>query len=132
MGNNNSNSYSIEKFIGELNIRELHNVPNTEIKDKLANILDLFQKHNNYYINLKKQEDSTFLGTANLQNEKITEENEFESPDKENSGEDEERRKTYQFCNIITFMMKLNFQSEFHYLYLMLLDIYAFLSKYSY
>jgi hypothetical protein len=127
MGNQQSNEYSLDKFITELNIREIHNVQDSEIKIKLESICGLFRSNKEYYSNYKKTEENISGGSNDVKHDNNEDDLTSFQPEEEVSYD--ELKKTKKFCNLITFMIKLSFHKEFHDNYLMIIEMMGFLCK---
>jgi hypothetical protein len=114
MGNKTSNSYSIDKLISEVNIKILLNIPSEEIKLMLENILSLFKEDNQYFTNYLKTERAEYNTISKSKNVNNNDNEEIES-------------KSAKFCNLISFMIKMNFSKEYYMNYILILKIMKFL-----
>ena len=114
MGNQSSN-YTIEKFLAEFDTSNLNQMQDKEIREKLESVLSIFRQDKNYYSSLKKED--------NLQNA-IDFGSKYQN---EISDEEKSLSKTWRFCNLITFYIKITFVDKD--IPSLILDIFSLLSK---
>jgi hypothetical protein len=111
MGNKVSNNYSVEKFVNEINLKNLINIPEEEIKQKLMFVLEIFSSDKEAFKNLLAMEEDT--------------------KKKKQEGEDkkDEEFNSHRFCKIISSIIKHNFTSDNDIIYKYIIDIMSFLCK---
>jgi hypothetical protein len=129
MGNQQSNIYTIDKFIGQINFKELHTMPCEDLQNKLDNLLVTLNNDKNAYTLFKQNEENSSL-TSNKMNVARHHEDEEEKDDEDEEDMDaEEASKSKKFFKIITSLININLYEGFHGIYLTLLKIMHHLSK---
>lgn len=124
MGNNNSIAYSIEKFVADVNTKDLHNINPDELKLKVVLLLDIFEKDNKAYTHFKRREEATLISNKNI-SLKEGDENIYE--DEEDDMDIEEVSKSKKFLNVLTYLINLNFSAQLTDMYLILIKIMSYL-----
>lgn len=128
MGNKHSNE-PLENFVQELSLRELHNIPDADIKIKLESILSYFRSNKNYFSECRIEEDRERNLGNHFGASSGGQKDSGEIAEDEEEANEDDMRKTRRFCKVITFMIKLSFSSEFQDNYLLLLEIMTYMSK---
>jgi hypothetical protein len=123
---NNSGKYNLEKFVTEFDTSSINLLEQKEIREKLENILNLFNHDKNYYRNLKNDKDSIFNEHKETDIIQMTDDTNIRDQI-DNAENEKSMRKTWKFCNMITFCIKINFTDKD--IYVILLDIYSYLSN---
>lgn len=124
MGNKITIDYSLDKFVNELNIREINNISDVDIKTKLENLLVIFQNNKDYYLEYRKNEELAHNTGGNN-----TEQTKEEDENLQTNQEEEEIMKSKTFCNLITFMITLNYHSDMQEIYVLIIEVMNYLSK---
>jgi len=112
MGNQSSH-YTIEKFLADFETSNLNQMDDKDIREKLLSLLSLFQQDKNYFESMKKEDNLALDFGSKNQNEISEEEKAFS--------------KTWKFCNMITFYIKISFVDKE--IPNIILNIFSILSK---
>jgi len=123
---NKSGKYNLEKFVTEFDTTSINLLEQKEIREKLENILTLFNQDNYYYRNLKNDKNSIFYEHKETDINKMTDYSNMRDQI-DNIENEKSMMKSWKFCNMITFCIKINFTDKD--IYVILLDIYSYLSN---
>ena len=109
MGNKTSNNYTLEKFVFDVNNKDLQNLKDSELKEKLEMLLESFKFDENLFTSQLESENN-----IGKQDGEETKSEEFIS---------------IQFCNLITFLLKKSFSKEYETNYILIMNIMNLLCK---
>ena len=109
MGNQNSISYSLDKFIQEICNVDIYTLNETELKKKLSDLCLVFNDNPLTYSNFKTQELSTQSGGKKQVFSTMDPDGEEREDDEEIT---EEISKTKKFCRTISKLIGVPFSKE--------------------
>ncbi len=123
MGNEQSTNYSIDSFIAEINLKDILNIPQSDIRDKIRTVHTLFMENKNLYIEFRNAERETEVSNSKRKDDQ---------KDPKNSNqfkEDDENKRTIRFCTLICSLFLINYNTDYQDAYVMLLDIMKIMCK---